>query len=466
MKSLEESVLAIRSPRGRMLPLILKFALPSVLSAAVIALYSLADAYFVSSLGKEAGAAVGVSFAIQALLQAVGYTFGIGGGVLISRSLGAKDIHAAARYAGSAMTFATGTGCAILLLGLGFRAPLMRLLGATDSIYPLALSYATNLLLSAPFTTLGFVLSQLLRAEGRVFDSTFGLTVGSAVNCILDPICITRLGMGVAGASFATLISQAVSTLLLLLPYLRKKSCLPLFEDTHRPAFGTLPKILYRGMPSFFRQGLIVLATVILNRTAAVWSDAAVSALSTVTRLFLLAFSLCLGVGQGMMPIVAYNDGQGRSENVRRAYVLSLWLGVALSFVASIPLLIFSDALIALFQSSPEATAIGSIALRAQAAVLILHAPITCTIFLMQALGRGFRATLIACARQGIFFVPLIVFIPRHFGVEWVIFVQPLADLLTFLLTVPFMVSFFRQTKEKVLCDGKTPCGNTIKDNS
>ena len=452
MKRLKNQNLRMELSGNKMLPLIMKFSLPSVLGAAVIALYSLADAYFVSSLGKEAGAAVGVSFAIQALLQAIGYTFGIGGGVLVSRALGSQEKEAAARYAKSTITFALVSGSAVLLFGLIFRAPLMRLLGAGDTIYPLATSYATNLLLSAPFSVLGFVLSQLLRAEGRVFDSTFGLTVGSIVNCILDPIFIFRFGFGVAGASLATLISQGIAATLLLFPYLRKKSCLPVLECSARTTLSSLPKILHRGMPSFFRQGLIVLATVLLNRTAAQWSDAAVSALSTVTRLFLLAFSLCLGIGQGMLPIVAYNDGRGRIDRVRRAYTLSICLGLGVSFFASLPLLIFSTPLVSWFQNSSDAIEIGSVALRAQAAMLILHAPITCTIFLMQALGKSFRAVLLACARQGLFFVPLILFVPRFLGVEWVIFVQPFADLLTFLLTLPFMVFFFQKTREKAFC--------------
>ena len=431
-----------------MLWLVFKFALPSVLGSAVIALYNLADAYFVSSLGKEAGAAVGVSFAIVALLQAVGFTLGIGGGVLISRALGGEKRDEADRYAKITVTLALGAGLLILLLGLLLRTPLITFLGATDSIYRLALSYATYLLLSAPFTILSFVLSQLLRAEGRVILSTLGLTVGSLINCILDPICITRLGFGVAGASLATLISQTIAALLLLLPYLRGKCRVSFLGRTPPRVPGAIWKVLYCGMPSFFRQGLIVLATVLINRTAMQWGDAALSALSTVTRLFLLAFSLCIGVGQGMMPLVAYCDGGGRKQAVRGVYLTSLGLALVLNFIASLPLLILSTPLIALFQASQDAINIGCIALRAQAAVLILHAPITCTIFLLQALGKGARATLLACARQGIFFVPLILLLPRCFGVEWVIFVQPLADVATFLLTLPFMIGFLKKNKK------------------
>ena len=456
MKRLNTSLSGLEERNTNMLPLILKFAMPSALSAAVVALYSLADAYFVSSLGKEAGAAVGVSFALQALLQAIGYTFGMGGGVLISRALGGGRQEDATCYARSATFLAFGSGCAILFLGLVFCGPLVRLLGATDSIYPLARAYATNLLLSAPFTTLSFVLSLLLRAEGRVLDSTLGLTIGSLVNCILDPICITRLGMGVAGASFATLISQAIAAVLLSLPYLRKKSLLPIFSLSQRGVFSVLPKVLRLGMPSFFRQGLIVLATVLLNRTAVQWGDAAVSALSTVTRLFLLAFSICLGVGQGMLPIVAYNDGCGQHENVRKAYKISIYLALILTLLAALPLLLLSTPLIALFQKSQDAIEIGRIALRAQAAVLVLHAPITCTIFLMQALGKSVRATLLACARQGIFFVPLIFLIPRFLGVEWVIFVQPFADFLTFLMTLPFIVGVFKKRGVHAITDTNT----------
>lgn len=446
MTRTKASLLHDESSGTRMLPLILKFAVPSVVSAAVIALYSLADAYFVSSLGKEAGAAVGVSFAIVALLQAVGYTLGMGGGVLLSRALGEERRDVALDYARVAVKVSLFLGCTILLCGLVCLSPLLRFLGANDSIYPLARAYAINLLLSAPFTCLSFVLSQLLRAEGRVLDSMLGLTVGSAVNCILDPILITKFSMGVAGASLATLISQGLAAMLLLMPYLRKKSHVALFGDRRKTSLRMLLSILHRGMPSFFRQGLIVFATVLLNRTAVHWSDAALSALSTVTRLFLLAFSLCLGVGQGMMPVVAYNDGRKLPERVRRAFYVSLCLALALSFLASLPLLILSRPLIALFQNNEEAIGIGCIALRAQAAVLILHAPITCTIMLLQALRKSFRATLLACARQGFFFVPLILWIPRMLGLEWVIFVQPISDILTFLLTLVILIPFLKNT--------------------
>ena len=442
----DTDLLGNRTPRG-MLRLVLRFALPSILGAAVISFYNLADAYFVSSLGKEAGAAVGVSFAIVALLQAIGYTLGIGGGVLISRALGAGRADEATDYARVSVRAGFWIGIVILLSGLILRMPLMGFLGADDAVAPLAASYATFLLLSSPFTVLGFVLSHLLRAEGRVLDSTLGLAVGSVLNCILDPICITRLGLGVAGASLATLISQGIAAMLLLLPYLRGKCRVSLLGRNEKAVNRPLLRVLYRGMPSFFRQGLIVPSTILLNRTLMLWGDAAVSAFSSVTRLFLLVFSLCIGVGQGMMPIVAYNDGCGRRDSVREAFVLSLRLSLVLAFLASLPLLILSTQLISLFQSSQQAVEIGCIALRAQAAVLILHAPITCTVFLLQALGKGIRATLLACARQGLFFIPLILLIPRCFGVEWTIFVQPLADVATFLLTLPFMIGFLKQTK-------------------
>ena len=435
---------------GRIFPLILRFAAPTTVGMTVISLYSLSDALFVSSLGTEAGAAVGVTFAIQALLQAVGYTFGMGSGSLVSRRLGSRREREASQYATVAIVCSLLIGVAIMLIGFIFGAPLIRFLGAGESIYPYAMSYSRFLFFSAPFTCATFVLSQLLRAEGKVLWSTVGLVVGSLLNIFLDPILITRLGMGISGASLATLISQTVSSAILFSAYVFRKSRLSLLCGFTLRDLSALPKILLVGLPSFFRPGLTVLATILLNHSALMLGDAAVEAISVVTRLFLLAFSLCLGVGQGMMPVTGYNRGCGRQDRILKAYLISTLLASVLMLTVSIPLIIFAPQLIAFFRNDPNVIAIGVKALRAQSIVLIFHGTITCTIMLLQSIGHNLGATVLACARQGLFFVPLIMLMPRWFGTESIIYVQPLADLLSFLLALPFFIGMTRSLKQKI----------------
>ncbi len=429
--------------------LIWEFGAPTMLGLFVIALYSLADALFVSHLGTVAGAAVGVSFAIPALLQAVGYTLGMGSGSLISRCLGEKSTEKAGKYARISLFSAVLIGCVILAVGLLFNEKIMRLLGAGESVFPYALSYSRFLFWSAPFMCASFVASQLLRAEGKAVWSAVGLTVGSACNILLDAVFIDGLKMGIEGASLATWISQTVSLAVLLSAYLFRKSQISIFQAMSIQDFFILGKIILNGLPSLLRQGLIALSTVLISHATAAWSDAAVAAVSIVNRLFLLAFSICLGIGQGMMPVVGFNYGYKKYERVRQAYRFSLLLSSLLMLVISLPLFGFAPQIIAWFRDDPEVIAIGARALRLQSAVLVLHGLVTCTIMLLQAIGHPFWGTLLASARQGLFFLPLIFWILQGFGVSAIIWVQPISDVFTFLFAIPFVCFSFRYLKRK-----------------
>ncbi len=434
---------------GKIVPLVLRLAAPSTVGMFVTALYSMTDALFVSSLGTEASAAVGVTFSIQALLQAIGYTFGVGAGSLISRALGSRRDADAGRYATVSLLLAAITGSLVTLIGLSFGSPLMRILGATESIHPHALAYSRYLFISAPFMCCAFVASQLLRAEGKAVYSMVGLTVGSLLNIALDPFLIRTVGLGIAGASLATLISQIVCLLVLLSAYLLRKSQLSLFRDFSPRVFRESGRITIAGLPSSFRQGFIAVATILLNHAAGTWGDAAVAALSVVNRVFQLAFSLCLGIGQGMMPIAGFNYGADNRDRVYKAFYFSSVLATAVMLVVSVPLLILSPQVIAVFRNDPNVIDIGRAALRAQSAVLVTHGVVTCANMLLQAIGKPFSATVLACARQGILFLPLLFLLPNAFGIESLIYVQPLADALTLLFAIPFIVYVVRHLKGK-----------------
>ena len=432
--------LHLRMTEGRIPPLILRQALPSTVGMLVTALYSLADAFFVSELGTSASAAVGVTFSIQALIQAIGYTLGLGAGSLISRKLGEKRDGDAGRYARIAFWLSILSGILIMLAGLFWGGPILRTLGAGESIYPYAMSYARFLFFSTPFMCTAFVLSQLLRAEGKAIYSMVGLLSGSLLNIALDPLLIHTVGLGIAGASLATLISQAVSVLILLSAYVFHKSQIELFQKISLSEFSETGRVLLTGLPSAFRQGLTVFATVLLNRAAGAWGDAAVAAISAVTRLFLFAFSVCLGVGQGMMPVVGYNYGFGKPDRVRHAFLFSVGLSTAAMLVISIPFWIYAPDLISLLRDDAEVIRIGEFALRLQCYVFFCHGLITCTIMFLQAIGNRFGSTFLASARQGLFFAPLIFLLPSFFGAKSILYVQPIADASTFLLAIFFAI--------------------------
>ncbi len=414
--------------------LLLRFALPSIAAMFVTALYSLVDALYVSQIDTAAGAAVGVSFAIQATIQAVGYTVGMGAGSLISRSLGRKDLKIADHFAAYAIIFSVLLGSLITAVGLLCISPLIHFLGATEAVYPHAAAYAYHLLWAAPAMSLGLTLSQLLRAEGKVFASMIGLSVGSGLNIILDPILIFKMNMGVAGASAATLISQATGCAVLLLPYIFGKT-----KVRPRLNFSVFSKsfcIFPAGFPSLARQGLIAFSTLMLNRSLSLWGDAALAAISIVSRIFLLAFSICLGVGQGMMPIAGYHSGSGEDQYVFAIYQKAIRLGFWLLVLTAFPLCLYAPFWISCFTDDPQVIKIGADALRLYIGVLPFHSLITCSILLLQAIGRQVPATTLAACRQGLVFVCFFAALPKFFGLSSLIWVQPLSDVVTFLLSI------------------------------
>lgn len=445
-----------RIPNGNIAQSVLRLAVPNMIALLAVAAYSLADSYFVAELEQEAVAAIGIVFPFHVSVQAIGYTLGMGAGSLLSRALGRRDMRQADQAVFVACSAAVLCGLIITGTGLLFCDPLLRVLGATDGILPYARAYVTPLLYSAPAMCTAFVVSQLLRAEGKAMDSMVGLTVGSTLNILLDPLFIFSFRLGISGAATATLVSQWTSACLLLSAYPFHRSRLHPFRNARLYDFKEIGNILIAGMPSFFRQGLSGLATVLLNRAAAAHSDAAVGAMSLVSRLFLLLFSVCLGIGQGMMPVVGYHHGAGHPKQMRTAYLFAMGAATASMLFIGIPLFFFAPQLLSLFRSDEELLRIGIVALRAQSVVLFTHGLVTCTILFLQAIGNPFCGTLLASARQGLFFLPLIFWLPQRFGILGVELAQPTADLCTFLFALPFSAFGLRICK-KQRCTPYTP---------
>jgi putative MATE family efflux protein len=426
--------------------LVFLFSIPTIAGLLSTAIYNLADAWFIYRLGTEASAAAGVAFPVHTLMQTIGFTLGLGGGSLLSRKLGSGERSEANAYARISLRTALGIGILISVVGIPLLPRFVTLLGADASVAPYATSYLKYLFWAAPVICASFVLSQLLRAKGYVWISAAGISVGNLLNIVLDPFLIFGLDLGIAGASLATLISHCIGFLLLLILHRRVGGADTSEKGNTHLSFGhKLSAILIAGLPSLLRQGLTCIAALSLNRIAAAESMAAVAALSVGNRLFLVAFSFCAGVGQGMMPIAGYHCGAKREEKVKKAYGAALLFSTIWMILLSIPLLIYSPQILAFFRKESEIVSVGTQALRAQAVVFVLHGVITCTILLMQAVGRQTGAILLACARQGFFFLPLLWYFPLRFGGISFIYAQPTADILTFLLTLPFMIGLLKK---------------------
>ncbi len=428
--------------------LLFHFAIPTTLALLSSALYSLADSFFVASLGANATAAVGVAFPIQAIIQAIGFTVGIGGACLVSRLLGQKQEEHANRVGFHALCLAVIFGGLLASVGWIYCEQIVFLLGASAENHEYAQRYARFLLLSALPMCISLVLAQLLRAEGKVFASTAGLCIAYLLNVVLDPLLISSMGLGIQGASIATCLSQTTGGVFLLFHFFREKTLSSLWSGIFVAIKDGINTIVL-GSPSFFRQGLSAFAATLLNHAARPFGAVAVTSMAVISKLFLLAYALCLGVGQGMMPIVGFHYGGKNYLRVKSVYLKAVLLSSAAMLAISVLLFAFAPTWLSLFQPDTDKTQLWTDALRFQSAVLVLHGVTTCTILLEQITGHPIVGTILASARQGIFFLPLILLLPQGLGKNGVWMVQPLADIASFVFTLPFLFYALHSLKKK-----------------
>ena len=430
--------------------LIIMMAIPTIISMLVTSLYNMADTYFVSQLGKSASGAVGVVYSLMAVIQALGFTLGMGSGSLISRSLGKRDKEYADRVGNGAFFLALAIGIITSVAGLLFLDPLMQVLGATETVLPYARDYARYILFGAPVMMGSFVLNNILRAEGKARASMFGLASGGILNILLDPIFIYSFHLGISGAAIATLISQCVSFVLLLIPFVAKKSVISMNIGKMSRFFSDYLEIIRTGLPSFCRQGLASISTIFLNRMAGEFGgDAALSGMSITSKIFMLIFCVGLGVGQGYQPVVGYNYGAGLWKRVRSAFRFT-WLvnTCTLTFFGLLSFL-FADHLLPLFIDDPEVIQIGATALRFQAISMPLISTNVICNMTFQSSGQKTKAVLLSSCRQGFFFLPLVFLLPMLLGLTGVEMVQAASDVATFFVSLPFAIGFHRWVTKK-----------------
>ena len=425
--------------------LILSLAAPTILSMLITSIYNLADTFFVGQISTSASGAVGVVSSLMAIIQALGFMLGHGAGSIISRSLGSQNTKAATRFASTSFFTALTFGLILAAVGLTTLPHFMMLLGSTETILPHACAYARPILIAAPLMMSSLVMNNILRYEGKASFAMIGLVTGGVLNMVLDPVFIFGFGLGTAGAGIATALSQSISFCILLSMFLRGKtvSQFQLSAVTRSPAeFGT---ILTTGLPSFGRQGLNSIGGMLLNIAARSYGDAAVAGMSIVSRIFMFIISVAIGTGQGFQPVAGFNYGARKYRRVEKACVFTMCASFCFLSVIVAACWFNAEALIKLFRDDPEVTAIALPAFRYQCFACFLQPVIVAGNMLFQSIGKSGRATFLACCRQGVFFIPLILTLPRMFGLLGIEICQPIADVLTFVVTVPFLFPFLHQ---------------------
>ena len=439
--------------------LILKLAVPTTVSMLVTGIYNTADTYFVSQLGKSQSAAVGVVFSLMALIQAIGFTIGMGSGSIISRLIGAKNGKDANVYSSSALVLSFTLGTAAALLGLIFQDSIITKFGATDTILPYARNYARYIFIGTPFMATSFVMNNQLRFQGKARYGMLGLTTGGILNIGLDPLFIFGLDMGISGAAIATLISQCISFSILLSMFLRKKTITVLSPKYMSCSFRVYSDIFTTGLPSMFRQGLGSLAMIFLNTQAKFFGAADQEIINLVTTPSMPAEEIANAASDAAIaamaitinevtrlliyqPVCGMNYGAGKYDRLKDAFMFLLKITTLLMAVFAAAVFIFAPQIASFFRDSPAVIHVASFAMRCQALALPLNGLIFASNMTLQTTGRKRSASFTSILRQGLFYIPLLLILHGHFGITGIQAAQRISDTLTALTSLPFRIFF------------------------
>lgn len=429
--------------------LVCRLAMPTILSMLVTSFYNMADTFFVGRINTQSTAAVGVVFSLMAIIQAVGFLFGHGSGNYISRKLGAGDIEEAQKM--SAVGFFTSfmAGIVIMVGCMFFIEPLSYLLGSTETIQPYTVAYLRIILIGAPAMTASLVLNNQMRFQGSAFYAMIGIVSGAVINIALDPILIFGCDMGIAGAALATTVSQYLSFIFLLV-MIRKGGNIQIRFQNFKPSLHFYIEVIRGGIPSLFRQGLASVATICLNHAAGVYGDAAIAGMSIVSRIMMFVNSALIGFGQGFQPVCGFNYGAKKYKRVLDAFFFCVKVAFFSLAGIAVVVYIFAPGLVTVFRKGDaDVIEVGTAALRYSVMVLPLSSWIIMCNMMLQSIGKGLKASIVASARQGIFFLPLIAILPYFFGLIGVEACQAVSDFFALTVSIPLGVSVIREMRQE-----------------
>ena len=471
MSSAERAKMMLSAPVSRIIP---KLAIPTIISMLITSIYNMADTYFVSQISTSASGAVGVVFSVMGIIQAISFTIGMGSGAPLSQALGSGKQEEARTLANVGFFTALMMGVVILILGNVFIEPIVGFLGATETIAPHAMAYASYIFYAAPFVMCSFVMNNHLRFQGLATYGMVGITTGGILNMFLDPIFIFEpgtvifgvvtlpfgFGLGTAGAAIATALSQFVSFCILLLQCNLRQDTISIHPRHFRPTGKLLAKILYIGFPSLGRQGIASVSNILLNNTVLacvtpLLQDAAISAVSITSRFVMFINSSVIGFGQGFQPVCGFNFGAGQYSRVRKAFWFSVKVTTVILLVLGIIAFMFAEPIVTAFRADDaEVIRIGTVALRLHLLTIPLWGFIVMGNMYTQSIGYGGRATLLSASRQGIFLIPALLILPRvlplaEANVPYAVAAaQPVADLLSMVMAIVIVMSIFKQFKD------------------
>ena len=439
----ERRRMMLEDPVIKVIPLI---AFPMIISMLIDSLYNIADTYFVSQLGRAATAAVGVNDSMTHFIRSVAMGFGMGASSIMSRLLGAKKDEEACRVGTTAMFTSIVVLTVLASIAYLFLDPLVSLLGATETAKPYSMDYARFILLSAPFTAGEVALSQMLRSEGSTKFSMFGMVSGCVVNVALDPLFIHTFGMEVAGAALATTISKVISFLVLLWPFLTKKTVMEIKFRYFTPKWRIYKEIIRMGLPTFLRASMMTVSSVITNNIAGSFSDSALAAVSVANKCTRLVGSAIMGFGQGFQPVAGYCWGARYYRRLRHCFWVTTAIGAAMAVVIGAAMAIGAKALVKVFAADDaDIIAIGTLMIRTQCYTMFFHIWGMIINGLFQALGRAVPAAVLGLSRQVICLITCVIILSKLFGITGLAISQAAADVIGMFIAVPMVINISKE---------------------
>ena len=422
-------------------------AVPTIISMLVTSFYNIADTFFVGQIDTQSTAAVGVVFSVMFIIQAVGFFFGHGSGNYISRQLGAKNRDAASKMAATGFVYSVLFATMLAVVGLLFLEPISLALGSTPTVLPYTKQYLSIILCGGPFMAGQITLNNQMRLQGNASYAMVGIVSGAVLNVLLDPLFIFVFDMGVSGAALATVVAQMIAFTIQLVQTHRGGN-LRIHLSEFSPSWYLANEIISGGAPSLTRQALGSISTILLNYAAGTWGgDAGIAGMSIVNRMSFFINSVLIGYGQGFQPLCGFSYGAKLYSRVREGFWFCVKIGTAFLTVVAIFGFIYAEEVVALFRDDAEVIVVGAAAFRWQLLTYPLGAIVMYSNMMMQTIRKPIRASILSAARQGIFFIPAILIMPRLFGIQGVEATQAVADILSFLLAIPLCGSVLRELR-------------------
>ena len=416
---------------------LLAMGIPTMLGMMVNAIYNLVDAYFVGGLGTSQMGAISVVYPLGQVVVGLGLLFGNGSASYLSRLLGNREQEQANRVASTALYSSVAVGAVMIIFSLIFLRPILRLLGATDSIMPYAMTYAAIYVVSCIFNVFNVTMNNIVTSEGAAKTTMFALMAGAVLNIGLDPVFIYTLDMGVAGAAIATAISQIVSTLIYLTFIFRKKSIYSFKIKNCTFTKEIMSEIFKIGIPTLVFQILTSLSISLVNTQAGPYGDSVIAGMGAVTRIVSMGSLIVFGFIKGFQPIAGYSYGAKKFDRLHKAIRTSILWSTVFCVIYGLLLTIFSSRIIAQFtEGDLEMIRVGTQSLRINGLSFLLFGFYTVYSSLFLALGKGLEGFVLGACRQGICFVPVILILPVFWGINGILYVQPIADVLSAIITI------------------------------